>query len=229
VALTSDTIARTALRVLDDVGLDGLTMRLLAKELGVQAPTLYWHVKSKQELLDAMADLLSAEAAEGLEAPARGTSWQDWSADLARRMRRTMLRHRDGARVAAGAYSRSSAVPRTIELTLRTLRDGGFSAVQAARAFPVLLHYVVGFTIEEQARQGLAYDGTSPYSAGLAVDPEKFPLTAGVRDELFAVDSEANFEYGLRIVLTGMRAEVLEPSRGRGATGPSATAAGKGP
>jgi TetR/AcrR family tetracycline transcriptional repressor len=209
VALTSDTIARTALKVLDDVGLDGLTMRLLAKELGVQAPTLYWHVKNKQELLDAMADLMSAEAAEGLEAPSRDTSWQEWTADLVRRMRRTMLRHRDGARVSAGAYSRSTAVPRTIELTLRTLSDGGFSVAEAARAFPVLLHYAVGFTIEEQARTGLAYDGKSPYSAGLAVDPAKYPLTASVREDLYAVDSEANFEYGLRIILTGMSVSVL--------------------
>jgi AcrR family transcriptional regulator len=212
VRITPDLIASTALRLLNDVGLDGLTMRLLAKELGVQAPTLYWHVKNKQELLDLMADLMSAEVGEGLEAPARGTSWQDWAADLTRRMRRTMLRYRDGARVTGGAYSRSSAVPRTVELTLRTFQDAGFPVAAAARAFPVLLHYTVGFVIEEQARTGAAYEGDSPYSeAGLLVDPEKYPLTASVAKELFAVDSEANFEYGLKIILTGMRVETLTP------------------
>jgi TetR/AcrR family tetracycline transcriptional repressor len=211
VRITSDLIARTALRLLNDAGLDGLTMRLLAKELGVQAPTLYWHVKNKQELLDLMADLMSAEVGEGLEAPGRDTSWQDWAADLTRRMRRTMLRYRDGARVAAGAYSRSPAVPRTVELTLRTFRDAGFPVAAAARAFPVLLHYAVGFTIEEQARTGAAYDGENPYHEGLRVDAAKHPLTAEVAAELYAVDTEANFEYGLRIILTGMRVEVLNP------------------
>jgi TetR/AcrR family transcriptional regulator, tetracycline repressor protein len=212
VRITSDLIARTALRLLNDVGLDGLTMRLLAKELGVQAPTLYWHVKNKQELLDLMADLMSAEVGDGLEAPGRGTSWQDWAAELTRRMRRTMLRYRDGARVTAGAYSRSPAVPRTIELTLRTFQDAGFPVAAAARAFPVLLHYTVGFTIEEQARTGAAYAGDdNPYTAGMRVDPGRHPLTAAVADELYAVDSEANFEYGLRIILTGMRVEVLGP------------------
>jgi TetR/AcrR family tetracycline transcriptional repressor len=212
VSITSGLIARTALRLLNDVGLDGLTMRLLARELGVQAPTLYWHVKNKQELLDLMADLMSAEVGEGLEAPARDMSWQDWAADLTRRMRRTMLRYRDGARVAAGAYSRSPAVPRTVELTLRTFRDAGFPVAAAARAFPVLLHYTVGFTIEEQARTGAAYAGDNPYTeGGLRVDPQMFPLTAQVATELYAVDSDANFEYGLRIILTGMREEVLSP------------------
>ena len=210
--LTSDLIARAALRLLNDVGLDGLTMRLLAKELEVQAPTLYWHVKNKQQLLDAMADLISAEVADGLEAPARGTSWQEWTAELARKMRRTMLRYRDGARVSAGAYSVHPAVSRTVELTLRTLRDGGFPVAEAARAFPTILHYTVGFVIEEQARAGLDYAGENPYAdGGLAVDPKKHPLTASVAEELYAVDSDANFEFGLRIILTGMRVQVLGP------------------
>jgi TetR/AcrR family tetracycline transcriptional repressor len=209
VPITSDLIARTALRLLNDVGLDGLTMRLLAKELGVQAPTLYWHVKNKQQLLDAMADLMAAEVAENLEAPGRDETWQQWIAALAHRMRRTMLRYRDGARVSAGAYSSNPVVGRTIELTLRTLTDAGFPVAVAARAFPTVLHYVVGFTIEEQARTGAAYDGDNPYAVGLRVDAGKHPLTASVAKELYAVDSETNFEYGLSIILTGMRVKVL--------------------
>ena len=207
--LTSDRIARTALGLLNDVGLDGLTMRVLAKELGVQAPTLYWHVRNKQELLDAMAELMSAETNDGIEAPAAGVTWQEWVTDGARRMRRTMLRYRDGARVLAGANTTGPAVPRTIELTLRTLTDAGFPAAAAARAFPAVLHYTVGFVIEEQARTGAAYGSDNPYDSSLAVDPSKFPLTAGVATELRAVDSEATFEYGLRLILTGMRVEVL--------------------
>lgn len=208
-SLTSDVIARTALGLLNETGLDGLTMRLLAKELGVQAPTLYWHFKNKQQLLDAMADLISAEVANGLEAPAQGTSWPEWTAELARNMRRAMLRYRDGARVSAGSYSTPQVVNRTVELTLRTLHDGGFPLADAARAFPAVLHYVVGFTIEEQARTGLAYDGENPYAKGLGIDPEKHPLTASVAKELYAVDSDANFEYGLSVILTGMRVTVL--------------------
>lgn len=198
--LNTDVIAQAALGVLNEVGLDGLTMRVLAKELGVQAPTLYWHVKNKRELLDAMADRLAVETAEGLEAPRRNESWQDWLIALAGRSRRTMLRYRDGARVAAGAYSSNPVVIRTIELVLRTLQDAGFTPAEAARTFPVLLHYTVGFTIEEQAWSGAAYDH-NPYEQGLPVDPARYPLTAEVAGELFTADS---FEHGLRVILAGM-------------------------
>jgi TetR/AcrR family tetracycline transcriptional repressor len=207
--ITSDLIARTGLRLLNDVGLDGLSMRVLAKELGVQAPTLYWHVKNKQELLDAIAALMSAEVADGLEAPARDETWQEWIAALARKMRHTMLKYRDGARVSAGAYTSDPAVSRVVELILRTLRDAGFPVELAARAFPVVLHYVVGFTIEEQARTGLAYEGGNPYNHSLKIDWAWNPMAAEMTEELYGSDTDTNFEYGLGIVLTGMRVEVL--------------------
>ena len=76
--MTKDGIARAALGLLDRTGLDGLTMRLVAAELGVRAPTLYWHVKNKQELLDAIANLLVARANLGLEPSAPGQDWADW-------------------------------------------------------------------------------------------------------------------------------------------------------
>jgi TetR/AcrR family tetracycline transcriptional repressor len=200
VKLSRDVIAARALEVLNEVGLDGLTMRVLAKDLGVQAPTLYWHMKNKQELLDAMADRLAVETAEGLEAPRRDESWQDWLVALAQRTRTAMLRYRDGARMAAGAYSSNPVVGRTVELVLRTLQDAGFTTAEAARTFPVLLHYTVGFTIEEQARAGAAYD-RNPYDRELPVDAARYPLTASVKNELFTVDS---FEHGLRVILAGI-------------------------
>jgi TetR/AcrR family transcriptional regulator, tetracycline repressor protein len=200
VKLSRDVIAARALEVLNQVGLDGLTMRVLAKELGIQAPTLYWHMKNKQELLDAMADRLAVETAEGLEAPRRDESWQDWLVALAQRNRNAMLRYRDGARVAAGAYSSNPVVGRTVELVLRTLQDAGFTTAEAARTFPVLLHYTVGFTIEEQARAGAGYD-KNPYEGGLEVDAARYPLTAEVAGDLFAAD---RFEDGLRLILAGM-------------------------
>jgi TetR/AcrR family transcriptional regulator, tetracycline repressor protein len=202
VKLNRDVIAERALTVLNEVGLDGLTMRVLAKELGVQAPTLYWHVKNKQELLDAMADRLAVETADGLEAPRRDESWQDWLVALSRRMHDAMMRYRDGAKVAAGAYSSNPVVGRTVELVLRTLQDAGFPPAEAARSFPALLHYTVGFTIEEQARAGVAYD-RNPYEQEFPVDATRYPLTASVAGELFTQDS---FEHGLRLILAGMEA-----------------------
>src|SRR5262245_36093000 len=61
-ALDRETVVRTALRVLDEVGLEGLTLRRIAAELDVQAPALYWHFKNKQELLDEMATTMLVDA-----------------------------------------------------------------------------------------------------------------------------------------------------------------------
>ncbi|MFF0490617.1 TetR/AcrR family transcriptional regulator C-terminal domain-containing protein [Nocardia sp. NPDC003482] len=206
VKLTVDLIARTALELLNEVGLDGLTMRQLAARLNVQAPALYWHVKNKQELLDAMATIMYVDTVADIEAPRRGESWQEWAAGWARRLRRTLLRYRDGARVFAGTAASDPVVFRTVELTLRTLCDAGFSLRDAARGFPAVLHYTVGFTIEEQARSGLAYDADNPYRRmGEVVDPERFPLTAAALGDLFDPDTDAGFDDGLRVVLAGLR------------------------
>src|SRR6266545_4694662 len=68
--LTRQTMIETALLLLDEVGLDGLTVRRLAAELGVQSPSLYWHIRTKQELLDGMADTIVQAA--GMGPPRRG-------------------------------------------------------------------------------------------------------------------------------------------------------------
>lgn len=212
--LSRDVIARAALGLLADAGLDGLTMRLVAAELGVRAPTLYWHVKNKQDLLDAMADLMFDESTAGVEGPGAGQSWTDWTIATAMRSRATMLHYRDGARVFAGSHTSGPGVLRMVELTLRTLRDGGIPVRHAARSFPAILHYTVGFTIEQQARTGAAYEAESPYEAdGTAsrLDEQRFPLLAGVHDLVYDVDSDAAFDHGLRLILTGI--EATSPDR----------------
>ncbi|MFJ8016950.1 TetR/AcrR family transcriptional regulator C-terminal domain-containing protein [Streptomyces sp. NPDC096339] len=207
--INSEVIARTALRLLDDVGLDGLSMRVVAQELGVRAPTLYWHIKNKQQLLDAMATLVYVEAAEKLTPRVDPTTWEDWIADWARHLRQVMLSHRDGARVLAGTYVNHPAVYQSVELVLQTLGEAGFGLSEAARGLPALLHYTIGHTIEEQAHAGAAYGGDNPYSpervAG-SVDAERFPLAAQVVGTLLSADGDAGFEHGLRIIVLGLRA-----------------------
>jgi TetR/AcrR family tetracycline transcriptional repressor len=214
VKLSRDVIARAALGLLAGAGLDGLTMRLVATELGVRAPTLYWHVKNKQDLLDAMADLMFDESTADLEGPAAGEPWTDWLVGCAQRSRRTMLRYRDGARVFAGSHTGRPTVLRMVELTLRTLCDGGIPVRHAARSFPAVLHYTVGFTIEQQARSGTAYDGDDPYAGAhfaTGFDEDRFPLTASVRDLIYDVDSDEAFEHGLRLILTGIQQSAPTP------------------
>ncbi|GAA2333605.1 TetR/AcrR family transcriptional regulator C-terminal domain-containing protein [Dactylosporangium salmoneum] len=211
-AITPDAIARTGLELLAETGLDGLTMRLVADRLGVRAPTLYWHVKNKQHLLDAMAGVMFAEAMDGLEAPQRRVSWSDWLAGRARTLRKVLLRYRDGARVFAGTNLTGPDLPRAMELTLRTLLDAGFALPDAARGFAAMLHYTVGYTIEEQARLGAGYDDGNPYRPerlAETFDAAKYPLSALAASQiLLPADPDADFEHGLGFVLTGLAARL---------------------
>ncbi|WP_227979388.1 TetR/AcrR family transcriptional regulator C-terminal domain-containing protein [Nocardia spumae] len=200
-------IGEAALGLLDEVGLDGLTMRKVAGALNVQAPALYWHVKNKRELLDVMARAVFVEAVSGVEAPRRGVTWQDWIAELAGRLRGAMLRHRDGGRLLAGTYVSDESMWRTMELTLRTVEDAGFAPVDAGRVFPIVLHYTTGFVIEEQARSGADYGDDNPYAhIEQSVDADRFPRTAHLVTSLFAAEPNAEFDHGLRVILAGISA-----------------------
>ena len=75
--LNRGVIARAGLRLLDSTGIEGITMRALAAELGVQAPTLYWHIKSKQDLFRAMAAAMSEDAAALMTAADRRAPWRE--------------------------------------------------------------------------------------------------------------------------------------------------------
>ena len=153
--LTRPTIIQTALRLLDQVGLDGLTVRRLAAELGVQSPALYWHFRSKQELLDQMADAIIRAA--GMGPPDHGESWQDWLIRRARAYRRSVLAHRDGARLVAGAQWLTPATIRMFDEELTAMVGRGFTPVLALRTISALAYYINGFVLQEQAsRQEVA-------------------------------------------------------------------------
>lgn len=199
--LNRDVIARTGLQLLDEHGLDGLSMRLLAGALGVQAPTLYWHVKNKRELLDVMADVIAADIHDRMRPRRPGETAHTWLADVARAIRAALLAYRDGARVFVGSAT-PSARPAN-EMALRELRADGFGLDAAARAVMTLLHYVTGSTIEEQARTGVDYED-NPYRSAYLLNAEQFPLGAQVRHVLFNPDADASFEAGLAIVLAGI-------------------------
>ena len=205
-------IAHVSLDLLNEVGLDGLTMRTVATRLEVKAPALYWHVKGKQELLDRMAEGMVVEAVEGLEAPRRDESWEDWVLAATHRLRAAMRRYRDGARVMAGTAIAHPEMFRTTELALRTMVDAGFTPEEAARGFPILLHYTVGYTIEEQAREGESYgECDNPYTNGsITVDAERFPLSAALITGLFTDEREEAFDFGARVIIGGLRALVKE-------------------
>lgn len=211
-----DQVIRSGLRLLNEVGLDGLTLRRIASDLGVRAPTLYWHVKNKQELLDEMAttmlrDLLS----QGLLADEPDT-WQNRLRAIGNGLRRALLTYRDGAKVFSDTYFTDYTVMRVLETPLAILTDAGFSITDAAGGLRALHSYAIGFTIEQQAVEPLPGVRDPRYDrqrrlARLAC--HDCPLTASVEDTMFG-EFDEQFDFGLRLIISGMT-QLLPPDSRR--------------
>jgi TetR/AcrR family tetracycline transcriptional repressor len=204
--LTRPMIIQTALRLLDQVGLDGLTVRRLATDLGVQSPALYWHFRSKQQLLDQMADAIIRAA--GMGPPHHGESWQDWLTRRARAYRTSVLTHRDGARLVAGAQWLNPATIRMFDQELAAMVGRGFTPVLALRTISALAHYVTGFVLQEQASRQEDAKQPPDQLAALAEQLDggtSAPLLVAIHQGGSPLGEQA-FEHGLRALIDGTAA-----------------------
>ncbi|WP_327675624.1 MULTISPECIES: TetR/AcrR family transcriptional regulator C-terminal domain-containing protein [unclassified Streptomyces] len=209
-------VADTALDLLNDVGLEGLTLRAIAKELNVQAPALYWHFKNKQALLDEMATVMfrrmtqagaQTDAQAGAEVRYEPSgSWQEWLIEGNRQLRATLLRYRDGAKVFSGSRFTGTDHGPELEANLRLLTGAGFTPDQAAWAGTTAYMYTLGFVTEEQGMRSSSGEGPG------VVDVEErarkladYPLAAAAGGQLFAAYDE-RFEEGLRLIVAGIEA-----------------------
>ncbi|GIH99844.1 TetR/AcrR family transcriptional regulator C-terminal domain-containing protein [Planobispora takensis] len=196
--LTRQIIVDTALRLLDEVGLDGLTVRRLAVELGVQSPALYWHFRTKQELLNGMAAVIVLSA--GMGPPREGESWQSWLARRARSYRRALLAHRDGARVVATATDLGPEAVGNLNTEMAAMLTHGFTPVLALRTITTLSHYALGFVLQEQAAPAAGGAWLDPLIAVL--DDAEAPLVIALEQSPPA-HWDANFEHGIQAIITG--------------------------
>ncbi|PRX59120.1 TetR family transcriptional regulator [Nonomuraea fuscirosea] len=215
--LTKRVLIDTALRLLDEVGLEGLTVRRLAAELGVRSPALYWHIRTKQELLDGMADAICR--APGMGPPRDDETWQDWLLRRARAYRAALLARRDGARVVAHARSLSHETVVLFERELAAMVERGFTPALALHTIAALTSYVNGFVLREQAAAAPESLDGAP-AAPQSVDEAPAVLAAAVREGGGTIGGEA-FEHGLRVFIAGTSA-VLSQERDGPATASAA-------
>jgi AcrR family transcriptional regulator len=220
--LTRERALREAMRLADVDGLDGLTMRRLAQELGVEAMSLYHHIPNKDAILDGMVDLVFAQ----IEPP---PSDVDWKAALRRRtssVREVLVRHPWALRI---LESRAAPGPTTLEhhdAVLGCLRRGGFSVPLAAHAYAVLDSYVFGFVHTELALPFRGEAETQRVAGEIfsRMPPGAFPHLAELTVEhvLKPGYSYSNeFPFGLELILDGLdRALAAERRGAAGATRP---------
>jgi TetR/AcrR family tetracycline transcriptional repressor len=192
-ALTRQMLIDTAMRLLNEVGLEGLTVRRLAAGLGVQSPALYWHIRTKQELLDGIADAIVR--APGMGPPRKGEDWRAWLMRRGRAYRQSLLAHRDGARIVSGARLSAETVA-LFDEELAAMVHIGFTPAQAMRTISAVTHYVTGFVLREQSER---QESTSRP----AVEPIPPTLLAAIQEGGNPLGEEA-FEYGLRALIDGI-------------------------
>jgi TetR/AcrR family tetracycline transcriptional repressor len=198
-ALERDLIVRTALRLLDEVGLEALSLRRLAKELDVHASALYWHFRDKQDLLDAMARSLTVAVPESGWPVIRELPWDELLTATGQSMRRAMLAHRDGPMLITAARPADYHMA-FMEILFGKLEAAGFSAADAAGAFFAVSNYVLGAAIEEhQAARGMPVDELREQAGA---HPALLRAIAALESR------EALFENGLRMVVDGLRARL---------------------
>lgn len=203
-------VAETALRLLNEVGFDGLSLRAIARELDVKAPALYWHFKDKQSLLDEMATLMyrrmiADDLPEKLREQTDG-GWQDGLIVYHRALRAMLLRHRDGARVYSGARFTGTDHAESLEKQLGEMTSRGFGLAQAVQAGTTAYSFTVGFVIEEQGVQPMPDERREGY--GIEERARRladYPLTAAAGREIFT-DYDRRFEEGLRLIVAGIEA-----------------------
>src|SRR3954462_2703733 len=149
--LTQDAIVETAMRILDAEGLDGLSMRRIADDLAPGPASLYWHVGSKDGLLDLIFDRVIGE--QQVPAPEPG-EWREQLKEVARDMRRTILRHRDVGQISIGRIPMGPNGIRYSERVLAMLRAGGVPDQLAVLGFFLLTSGVNGFQMDENGGGG---------------------------------------------------------------------------
>lgn len=195
--LTLDEVVNAAAAVLARDGFDALTMRGVAAVLGVQAPSLYWHVRSKQDLslllFDHLIDNLDYRPLTG-----------DWRADLrsmAERLRDRLVHTRDITRLFPETYASGPRAVRSLERGLGLLRQAGLPAAEAVHAYGVALSFIVGwsrFEVTRRANEGLASTHDTPDFTAL---PNLAWAAAGGGEQ---PGYDAGFRYGVDLLIAGL-------------------------
>jgi len=200
-------VVRAALELLDEVGLDELTMRRLAERLGVKAASLYRHVRDKDELLVLLAD----EIAGTIPAVSPEGPWKARLSEMAHNARRGLVSHRDAARLLASTAPFGPRRLRHIEATLRILRTAGLSSRSAAHAAYHLNNFVTEFAADEAryaaaaeavgSRRKMFAEARKHFSA---LPPAEFPAVVELADHLAEDDPDGQFQFGLDVWIRGI-------------------------
>jgi AcrR family transcriptional regulator len=198
--LARERIVDAAIRIIDDEGLDALSMRRLGAELGVNPMAAYYHVPNKAALYDLVVDaVMTGVDTSGIDPAA---SLADQLKLAARAYRAAILAHPHAIPVLAARSLRSAAALRPVEPFLGILFAAGLTADEALAAVDAVAQYILGgavgyyhHIVDSEAGEQREFE---------ALDPAEFPHMSRVLAEGHYVGYEAEFEFGLDAIVRGL-------------------------
>jgi TetR/AcrR family tetracycline transcriptional repressor len=205
--INRDLVTKAGLRLLNEIGLEQLTLRRLAVELDVQAATIYWHFKSKEELLDEMATTVLTEGAGHMLPRRQSADWKVWAVAYGEGLRKTLLAYRDGARMAAATRLTTTEPLKTTERIAAQLVASGFALRPTVVLLSTIYNYTLSFTMEEQAVFPVPGERSPNYAMDARndrLDPAIFPLHRQATSILFD-RYDRRFREGLDLILNGAK------------------------
>jgi AcrR family transcriptional regulator len=205
--LTRDRVLRAAVALADETGFESLSMRNLAKELGVEAMSLYNHVAGKGDLLDGMIDIVFGE----IEPPSTDEDWKEALRKRAVSTRDALARHRWAIGLMEGRGSHGRSNLRIHDSVLGCLRAAGFSIEMAVHAYSVQDAYIYGFALQERDMSSETADDFAAaaqrqmreYEAVLADYPHLVEVVGGYVAKS-GYDYATEFLFGLDLILDGL-------------------------
>lgn len=215
--LSRESVLEAARRIADELGVDGLSMRRLAGELGVRPNALYTYFSRKEELLDALLDSLLGEIDTG------DLVEGDWRARLVELMdasRRLLLAHPQLVPLFLSRQALGPNAARLGEITLQLLSEGGIEGERAVEALRVLLIFSLGFAAFQAPRQeedaAVRTERGEATLRSLAAD--RFPEMRRLASRLARHPDDRNFYTGLGWLLQGIAGEEVQAASRRNAT-----------
>ena len=192
-------ILEAAVRFVDREGLEALSMRKLGSELGVEAMSLYNHVPNKGALLDGMVEVLLDE----LEVSPEDEGWERRVREAYRAFRRLAHEHPNVFPLLITRPPDTMDGVWLVEEFLKTLRGAGFEPETALYAFRTLSSYASGYAMAEI--RGFAMEPAGTRLGAVALSEDDFPHIHELDASLREVDHDAEFEFGLDLILTGLK------------------------
>jgi AcrR family transcriptional regulator len=202
--LTRQQVIAAAIELADREGIESISMRRLAQELGVEAMSLYTHVRNKNDLLDGMTDAVISEIPQS----SGGADWKMSLRQMALAARTVMLRHTWAPRTVETRTTPGPAALGYVNAVIGILREGGFTIAQAHHALHILGSRVLGFTQalfddsgdldpETAAMLESQLGATHPYAVEMA-------LAVTHSGALGPCDDDAEFAFALDFILDGL-------------------------